>query len=143
MPKVEIINLGAKKDRKPLGKIGDVINVDERTAKALTSFGYAKIVEAVKAGKTVAEAKGDTAPVDGDAESAPAGDADTENPQTEDTPNPAAKADAEAAKDADAEAEPTAKEIRAWAKENGVDVPARGAIPDDVREKYDAAHAAK
>ncbi|WP_293786321.1 Lsr2 family protein [uncultured Aeromicrobium sp.] len=33
-----------------------------------------------------------------------------------------------------------AKEIRAWAKEQGIDVPARGRIPADVLEKYHAAN---
>ncbi|WP_165964225.1 histone-like nucleoid-structuring protein Lsr2 [Actinomadura sp. KC216] len=36
---------------------------------------------------------------------------------------------------------PTAKEIRAWAKKNGVDCPDRGKIPGPVREQYAAAHA--
>lgn len=29
---------------------------------------------------------------------------------------------------------------RAWAKANGIDVPARGRIPDEVLEQYKAAH---
>lgn len=33
-----------------------------------------------------------------------------------------------------------AKEIRAWALENGLEVPARGRIPGLVRDAYDAAH---
>jgi hypothetical protein len=33
-----------------------------------------------------------------------------------------------------------AKDVRAWARENGHDVPERGRIPADVREAYDAAH---
>ena len=33
-----------------------------------------------------------------------------------------------------------AKEVRAWARENGHDVPERGRIPADVREAYDSAH---
>ncbi|WP_430648089.1 histone-like nucleoid-structuring protein Lsr2 [Agromyces sp. GXS1127] len=32
----------------------------------------------------------------------------------------------------------TSKEIRAWAAENGVEVPARGRIPADVQEQYRA-----
>jgi hypothetical protein len=36
--------------------------------------------------------------------------------------------------------EPTAKEIRAWAKENGIACNAKGHIPASVREQYDAAH---
>ncbi|MFJ1653513.1 histone-like nucleoid-structuring protein Lsr2 [Streptomyces sp. NPDC088337] len=34
---------------------------------------------------------------------------------------------------------PDAKTVRAWAAENGVDVPARGKIPDSVYEQYQAA----
>lgn len=37
-----------------------------------------------------------------------------------------------------AESGPAAAEIRAWAVENGYDVPARGRIPADVREAYDS-----
>ncbi|RLV54602.1 Lsr2 family protein [Aeromicrobium phragmitis] len=33
-----------------------------------------------------------------------------------------------------------AKEVRAWAKEQGIDVPARGRIPADILEKYNAAN---
>lgn len=36
--------------------------------------------------------------------------------------------------------EPSAADIRAWAKTTGVKVPARGGIPQDVRAAYDAAH---
>ena len=36
--------------------------------------------------------------------------------------------------------EPSAADIRAWAKTTGVKVPARGAIPADVRAAYDAAN---
>lgn len=35
---------------------------------------------------------------------------------------------------------PTAAEIRAWARENGHDVPERGRVSAEVREAYDAAH---
>ncbi len=35
---------------------------------------------------------------------------------------------------------PAAREVREWARENGLDVPDRGRIPADVREAYDAAH---
>lgn len=34
----------------------------------------------------------------------------------------------------------TDAEIRAWAKDAGVDVPSRGQVPKAVREQYDAAH---
>lgn len=51
----------------------------------------------------------------------------------------AREAAATAALDAPAH-EAKAKDIRAWAKDNGLDVPARGAIPAEIREKFDAAH---
>lgn len=35
---------------------------------------------------------------------------------------------------------PSAKMIRAWAQENGHEVPERGRIPAEVREAYAAAH---
>ena len=35
---------------------------------------------------------------------------------------------------------PSSQEIRAWASENGHDVPARGRIPELVREAYRIAH---
>lgn len=35
---------------------------------------------------------------------------------------------------------PTPAEIRAWAKDNGYEVPERGRIPADVREAFDAAN---
>jgi Lsr2 len=34
----------------------------------------------------------------------------------------------------------TAAEVRAWARENGWDVPGRGRVSADVRSAYDAAH---
>ena len=34
----------------------------------------------------------------------------------------------------------SAKDVRAWARENNHSVPERGRIPADVREAYDAAH---
>ena len=33
-----------------------------------------------------------------------------------------------------------AKQVRAWAKDQGIDVPARGRVPSDVLDKYNAAH---
>ncbi len=35
---------------------------------------------------------------------------------------------------------PSAADIRAWARENGYDVPERGRVSADVREAYAAAH---
>lgn len=35
---------------------------------------------------------------------------------------------------------PTAAEIRAWARENGWDVPDRGRVAAEVRDAYNAAH---
>lgn len=40
----------------------------------------------------------------------------------------------------DAPADPTAKDVRAWAAENGIDVPARGKLPVEIVEQYQAAH---
>lgn len=37
-------------------------------------------------------------------------------------------------------AEPSASDVRAWARDHGYDVSARGRIPADVRAAYDAAH---
>lgn len=34
----------------------------------------------------------------------------------------------------------SASDVRAWARENGFDVPARGRIPADVRQAFDAAN---
>jgi hypothetical protein len=36
--------------------------------------------------------------------------------------------------------EPTAAEVRAWAREAGLSVPDRGRLPDHLRERYAAAH---
>lgn len=35
---------------------------------------------------------------------------------------------------------PLPKDVREWAKENGLDVPARGRIPASITEAYQAAH---
>ncbi len=35
---------------------------------------------------------------------------------------------------------PSAADVRAWARENGWDVPERGRVSSDVRQAYDAAH---
>jgi hypothetical protein len=35
---------------------------------------------------------------------------------------------------------PSAKELRDWARSNGLDVPERGRIPQTVRDAYDAAN---
>ncbi|MEU2340062.1 histone-like nucleoid-structuring protein Lsr2 [Streptomyces sp. NPDC013172] len=40
---------------------------------------------------------------------------------------------------ADEQTKPEPKAVRAWAAENGIDVPARGKIPDTVYEQYAAA----
>ena len=37
-------------------------------------------------------------------------------------------------------AQPSAADVRAWAKTAGIKVPARGAVPADVRTAYDKAH---
>lgn len=35
---------------------------------------------------------------------------------------------------------PTAADVRGWAKDNGIDVPARGRIPQEVRDAFDSAN---
>ena len=35
---------------------------------------------------------------------------------------------------------PNAKDVRAWAKENGYELSERGRVPAEVRQAYDAAH---
>jgi hypothetical protein len=40
---------------------------------------------------------------------------------------------------AGAEPEPAAKDVRAWARAEGLDVPARGPLPDDIVARYKAA----
>jgi hypothetical protein len=35
---------------------------------------------------------------------------------------------------------PSADEVRAWARENGHDVSARGRVPREIRDAFDAAH---
>lgn len=35
---------------------------------------------------------------------------------------------------------PKASDVRAWATAQGIDVPARGRIPQQVRDQYEAAH---
>jgi hypothetical protein len=37
---------------------------------------------------------------------------------------------------------PSARDLRAWAKSHGLDVPERGRVPRSVQEAYDKAHAA-
>ncbi len=38
--------------------------------------------------------------------------------------------------------EPDPKDVRAWAKERGIEVPSRGALPAEVVEQYQAAQGA-
>ena len=45
-----------------------------------------------------------------------------------------------ASRSAAASGGPSAADIRAWARENGWDVPERGRVASEVREAYDAAH---
>lgn len=52
------------------------------------------------------------------------------------TPAPAAPASGGTA------SQPSAKDVRAWAAGHGVDVPARGKIPDEVYEQYKASQGA-
>lgn len=46
MPKVKIKRLGAKRDRKDIGKVGEVVEVDDTLAKALVAFALAEPVKA-------------------------------------------------------------------------------------------------
>lgn len=50
--------------------------------------------------------------------------------------------DAPAPEPEPAETGPDSKAVRAWAAENGIDVPKRGKVPDAVVEAYTKAHAA-
>lgn len=52
----------------------------------------------------------------------------------------AASSSSSSSSSSSAAAGPTAREVRAWAREAGHDVPDRGRIPSEVREAYDAAH---
>jgi hypothetical protein len=45
MPKVEIVRPGATHNRKPLGEVGEVVEVDEKTAAAMERYGLAKPAE--------------------------------------------------------------------------------------------------
>lgn len=45
MPKVEIVNLGAKHDRKDIGEVGETVEVSEAVAVAMVRYGYAKPAE--------------------------------------------------------------------------------------------------
>lgn len=42
--------------------------------------------------------------------------------------------------DTDGSGGPSAAEVREWAAANGIEVPARGRLPKEVREQYDATH---
>lgn len=50
------------------------------------------------------------------------------------------KAPSRSARRATAESGTSPKEIRAWAEDQGIDVPSRGRIPADVQEQYRAAN---
>ena len=47
---------------------------------------------------------------------------------------------ASGSRSANASGGPSAADVRAWARENGWDVPERGRVAAEVREAYDAAH---
>jgi pyruvate/2-oxoglutarate dehydrogenase complex dihydrolipoamide acyltransferase (E2) component len=115
MPKVEILRLGAKHNLKDIGEVGEIVEVSDSLAKAMCAFAYAK--PAVETA---------TAP--------PAEPVEDPNAET-------ATDDKRETREDDNEPAP-AKAVRQWATDNGIDVPARGAIPSDVREKFDAAMAA-
>lgn len=62
-------------------------------------------------------------------EAAPDGDADGSTPVPESAPPAPPSPDAA----------PAAKDVRAWAAEQGIDVPARGQLPATIVEQYQAA----
>lgn len=67
-------------------------------------------------------------------------DADSDT-GAEDTPSESEpQADPEPAPEPEPEPEPTVKEVRAWAREEDIKVPARGKIPDEVVAAYKRAH---
>jgi uncharacterized membrane protein YukC len=45
LPKVEIVSLGAKHNRKDVGEVGETVEVSERTAAAMIRYGLAKPAE--------------------------------------------------------------------------------------------------
>lgn len=67
---------------------------------------------------------GNVAAVEDEVETRPAPTAGVETRQAEPTTDSA----------------PDAKAVRAWAAENGIDVPKRGKVSDDVIEQYTKAH---
>lgn len=67
------------------------------------------------------------------------GEEDGEDVETEQKQAPAPENKMVAAPDGD-KARPDAKTVRAWAKDNGVEVPAKGRIPDEVMDAYYEAH---
>jgi Lsr2 len=68
----------------------------------------------------------------------------TEDGTAPETPAPAVEDERSPQADEQQDATaPKASEIRAWAKENGVECPAKGKVPQVVRDAYDAAHAAE
>lgn len=66
-------------------------------------------------------------------------DYDVETTTSPVVPDPPAPADPDAEAD-EAATRPAAGTVRAWARANEVDVPARGPIPDDVYAAYTEAH---
>jgi len=61
----------------------------------------------------------------------------------QDLPDPEPQSDQEAPGpdgSGEAAAEPSAKEVREWAKASGLDVPARGKLPEDLVAAYKRAH---
>lgn len=62
----------------------------------------------------------------------------TEAPKAPPAPEPSPPAQDEPK--AQQPAEPAPKDVRAWAAEQGIDVPARGKLPENVVQQYQAAH---
>lgn len=77
MPEIEIVNPGATHNRKPLGEVGETVEVSEKTAAAMVRYGLAKPVED----------KADE-PAENDADNGDEPDADADNDTGE---NPAEK----------------------------------------------------
>lgn len=61
MPKVKIVRPGGRVNRKPLGEVGEVVDVDERLASALIQFKYAAPVEDEPVEVPETETEADTA----------------------------------------------------------------------------------
>lgn len=99
---------------------GGLVSIGDERAKRLLARGYTRISD--------------------ETSESPATDLDTDW-HTPDTQEPVQDAPALPQPQEDTTDErPPAAEVRAWAVENDVSVPAKGRVPADVYEKYAAAH---